>query len=209
MPENDSFDRLLERAQGGDKAAVGELLLGSHDPLTQYLARRMPVRYQHVLDVDDVLQETFAVAFRDIGKCERMSEASFLAWLRTVAEHRLQDEIKRLESKKRGGKARRVTLAVATSDAIAELIQIVAGNDPTASNLARSDEARQALVVAVSALPEDQRLAIQMRYLEGKDVEEVAQELGRTPGAVRALSDRARNKLRGLIGSLSHYMSSR
>ena len=41
-------------------------------------------------------------------------------------------------------------------------------------------------------MPEDQRQIIQLRAFEGRDYDEIAAMLGRTPGALRMLLSRAR-----------------
>lgn len=76
---------------------------------------------------------------------------------------------------------------------------------PTASCLAARDEGVQALTVAIAGLPDDYRVAVQLRHLEGRSVEEVAKELGRTPDAVRGILQRAKEKLQQAIGRASLY----
>jgi RNA polymerase sigma factor (sigma-70 family) len=56
-------------------------------------------------------------------------------------------------------------------------------------------EKRQALRKALTALPEDYRLAIELRSLEGLPFEEVGRALGRTAAAASKLWSRAIVKL--------------
>ena len=48
----------------------------------------------------------------------------------------------------------------------------------------------------VERLPEDQRLVVQRRFVEQKSVREIADELGRTEGAIKQLQFRALETLR-------------
>ncbi|MCA9167929.1 MAG: hypothetical protein KDB23_09690, partial [Planctomycetales bacterium] len=66
-------------------------------------------------------------------------------------------------------------------------------------------EAVQAVEDAIAALPDDHRLAVRLRLLEGKSLEETAQLMDRTPGAVQGLIDRAKKTMRGKLGRLSKY----
>lgn len=53
---------------------------------------------------------------------------------------------------------------------------------------------------ALALLPEDQREAIRLRYVEGLPSKEIAQRLGKTDGAVRVMLTRTLNKLQTLLG---------
>jgi RNA polymerase sigma-70 factor (ECF subfamily) len=52
----------------------------------------------------------------------------------------------------------------------------------------------------VDRLPENQRRVILMRFAEEKSVREIAQELGRTEGAVKQLQFRGLQNLRARLG---------
>ncbi len=49
--------------------------------------------------------------------------------------------------------------------------------------------------VAFAALPENQREVLVARYIEGKEVDEIARDKGRTEGAVRGLIQRGKENL--------------
>ncbi len=57
----------------------------------------------------------------------------------------------------------------------------------------------------IAQLPEDYRHAVQLRLLEGRSLEEVAEAMDRTPRAVQGLIDRAKKKMRADLGRLSLY----
>jgi RNA polymerase sigma-70 factor (ECF subfamily) len=56
-------------------------------------------------------------------------------------------------------------------------------------------------------LPDDQRDAIRIRYLEGKSIDETAAELGRTTAAVNGLVRRAKGALRSALECSSRWLS--
>ncbi len=62
-------------------------------------------------------------------------------------------------------------------------------------------ERRAMLFQLVERLPDDQRLVIQRRFVDGKSVREISQELGRSEGAVKQLQFRAMETLRDTVRS--------
>ena len=196
-------------AQNGDREAMGQLLLGQYDELVQYLTPRLPEPVTRHLSVDDVVQQAFARAFTEIQRFEYRGKGSFGAWLRSIADHRLQDGIKLLRRKKRGGDRVQIEAPLRTADSIADLMAMLPGNDPTASRVLRHREAQQAMRVAIAELPDDYRDVIQWRYLEGRSIKETAELMGRSEASVRSLAERAKKKLREALGRLSAYLSNR
>ena len=71
------------------------------------------------------------------------------------------------------------------------------------------EEALQALQVALAALPDDQRAAVRLRFLEGKSLEETATALDRTPDAIRGLVHRGKEQLLAAMGRASKWLKSK
>jgi RNA polymerase sigma factor (sigma-70 family) len=60
----------------------------------------------------------------------------------------------------------------------------------------------------MASLQPDQREALAAHYFEHLDTAEVAERMGRSPGAVRELMRRARENLKNQLGSASAWLSS-
>ena len=58
---------------------------------------------------------------------------------------------------------------------------------------------------AIAELPDEYRRAVQLMLLECKSLEETAQIMNRGPRAVQGLIDRAKKKMRAVLGRLSMY----
>jgi RNA polymerase sigma-70 factor (ECF subfamily) len=201
---------LMAKATSGDHVALERLLLSHYAGLSRHVAARLPASLQALVSVEDVLQETFVQVFRDIGNFQPRCEGSFSAWLRTIAENRLRDTIKALRRKKRGGQFRRVqALANAQASSVGNLLEILSTESHTPSQSVARREGVHALQVAIAGLPEDYRQAICLRYLEGKSLSQVAEMMQRSPGAIRGLIGRAKEKMRAALGRSSLYLSSR
>jgi RNA polymerase sigma-70 factor (ECF subfamily) len=76
--------------------------------------------------------------------------------------------------------------------------QLAAPEDATETTQFRLDEVEQraALFRSVDRLPEDQRRVIVLRFAEEKSIREIAEELGRSEGAVKQLQFRGLQTLR-------------
>lgn len=83
-------DRLLvERCQGGDAAAFGELYAVYHDRLVRHCRRRLGA----VADSEDVAQEAFIRAWRAMDRFE--AGRSFYSWLSVIASNACTDVLRR------------------------------------------------------------------------------------------------------------------
>jgi RNA polymerase sigma-70 factor (ECF subfamily) len=208
---NDRGERaLVDAAIAGDIAALEQLLSVHFDALERHVAPRIPADAQRQIGAEDIVQEVFSNAFRDISRFQCRDDASFLGWLKTIADHRLADAIKHLGRKKRGGGHHQLTASqVAKTSAVATLIDIVGHDSHLPDDSAIRREAEKAMHVALAGLPEDQRLALLSHYIQGDDVAQIASRMGRTVGAVRGLIDRGKKNLAAAMGRSSRWFSSR
>jgi RNA polymerase sigma-70 factor (ECF subfamily) len=206
MSTDDTESQLVAKAAGGDRVAVQQLLALHSSQLSQFIAQKLPASLRGVIDADDILQQTYIDIFRDITRFEPQSEHSFFAWVRTIAEHRVQDAVKALRRMKRGGQLRQVRYAPATqSRSVADLVELLSAGSHTPSRSVAGHEAVKAVQDAIRDLPLDYRQAVELRLLEGRSLEETAEAMNRTPRAVQGLVDRAKKKMRAALVRLSLY----
>jgi RNA polymerase sigma-70 factor (ECF subfamily) len=200
---------LIARAATGDAKTVTLLLSKHHDRLTAYIRQRLPASLQASISAEDIVQQTLAQAWKDFGSFNPDGQDSVLRWLKGIARHRLQDGIRANRRAKRGGGIRLVPLHQAgpASSSVADLLNLLAGNEETASRLAMRHEAEEILRQAVDRLPEDRRKVIQLRFLEQLDWSEVAARMERSKRAVMMLCQRALDELLEKLGTPSQYLS--
>jgi len=204
------MDQRIIRAVCGDSEALGQLLFEHHDRLAAFIRREIPAELRSQFSAEDVLQEAYVDAFRNIGQLVPKSDRAFARWLRTIAEHRLTDRLRALRSKKRGGKRRRVQgLPGGERSTMAGLLELVSDGAMSPSGRAVQGEALRALQIHLSALPERHRQAVRLHHLDGLDLERVAAEMGENPDAVRGVLYRARKKLRDAMGRSSLWFLDR
>ena len=178
MPPKDAHDeRLLIAAAQKDPARFAELYEEHFERVYAFVARRL--RHRHRDDAEDVTSQVFRDALANIGKFEWRG-APFASWLYRIASNAIADRWQ--HAAKEQGTA-------------------LADDSPDDSAHANPEEIerRASLFRLVATLPRDQRRVIEMRFAEGKSINEIARELGRTDGAVKQLQFRAIQNLRASI----------
>lgn len=206
MGEVDSNLKLVDAAVAGDATALEQLLLTHYAALERHLEPQIPADARKHFGVEDILQTAFSQAFRDIRRFEARSGGAFFGWLRTIADHRLIDALRKM----RRGTANQLSCNHSVnSSSLAVLLDVVCEDAATPSKRIRRDEALRALHIAIAGLPEDQRLVVRLHCLEERTIEEVAAETGRTEAAVRGLIFRGKRNLAEAMGRSSRWLSSR
>jgi RNA polymerase sigma-70 factor (ECF subfamily) len=200
-------DELVAQAVWGDEAALQRLLVASHDSLVAHIANRMPKDLQSSVSSDDVFQNACVVVFRKIREFEPGVSGGFDAWLMTIADRCLTDLIDAQRCLKRGGRHGPVHAVKQDFSTIIDLLELVAVHSRTPSRSVAEHEAVAATRTALENLPDAQRTALQMRYLEGLSVAETAGRMERTVGSVRMLCSRGLASLRGQLGDLSRFLT--
>lgn len=203
MPSPD--DALLERAVAGDGEALATLLEQHGPQVRRSLEGKIPPRWQAVLSVDDVMQETYIDAFLDVGRFDPRSPEAFTAWLLTIARRNLVDALRMLDAEKRG-RNRRQAQPRPMQASLTLLYERIAGSRSTPSQHAAREEVVAALRRAVSDLPPAYRTVIELYDLDCRPVDDVAGLLQRSAGAVFMLRARAHRFLAQMLGTRSQYM---
>ena len=90
-----------------------------------------------------------------------------------------------------------------TSSSLDDLVELLSAGSNSPSRSARRHEAVAAVRQAIDDLPDEYRTAVQLRYLDGLSLEEVAAQMQRSPRSVQGLLDRAREKMRAALDRLS------
>jgi RNA polymerase sigma-70 factor (ECF subfamily) len=200
----------LKRAVAGDEVALEKLLLQYHARLAGLLSSRVPAQLRSVLSVEDVLQETYMVVFREIRSFQPRSLPAFWSWLSRVAEHRLYDLVRGELSAKRGGDRRRVeTRGASGPGSTVEWLEQLAEHERTPSRSAAAREALNEVRMALDSLPPDYREALRLRYINGFSVAQTAETMQRTEGAVCLLCHRALRRMHGVLGGSAEFFGLR
>jgi RNA polymerase sigma-70 factor (ECF subfamily) len=141
----------------------------------------------------DIVQETFLEAQRDFGQFAGTTAAELRAWLLRLMTNNLANFARSYRSTSKRDLDREVGLPGAT--VFGPTGGGLAGDTPTPSVEAMSQEMESAVERAIQRLPEDQRQVILLRNREDRPFDEIAVLMGRSENAVRKLWFRAVERL--------------
>jgi RNA polymerase sigma factor (sigma-70 family) len=143
-------------------------------------------RLQGAREPEDLVSEVFLGAFRSLDSFSG-SEAQFRSWLFTIAHRRLIDE------RRRWARRPQTTGSQLTGDHQGLAPEGQAGNVEDDALRRMSGERVRSLV---ETLAPDQRDVILLRMVSDLTVDSIADALGKSSGAVKALQRRGLNALR-------------
>jgi RNA polymerase sigma-70 factor (ECF subfamily) len=196
---------LVEAAVAGDRLALNELFLQQFDSLRRFITRRLGTQASIFMTVDDALQETLARAIRGIATFEPRGDGSFGAWLQTIARNAIESAAQAQAAQKRGGGHRQQPPRTGTTSSLVDLVELLVDDDGSPSVIAARHEMIDAVQIGIASLPDSQREAIRLRYIDGQSVTETADAMRRSPGAVQGLVHRAKRSLREALGRSSRW----
>lgn len=193
MGDREVDQRLVERAQRGDKRAFELLVMKYQRKLGRLLSRMV----RDPGEVEDVTQEAFIKAYRALPNFR--GESAFYTWLYRIAINTAKNYLVAL--------GRRAPTSTEFDHEEAESFEEAVGlrdaATPEGELLGR--EIAQTVNKAMDALPEDLRTAISLREIEGLSYEEIANVMNCPIGTVRSRIFRAREAiaadLRPLLGT--------
>jgi len=166
-------ERLLIEAAQKDPRRFAELYETNFERVYAFIVRRVHDR----TEAEDLTAEVFRHALSNLSKFEWRG-VPFAVWLYRIATNMLADRWRKLSRQR---------------------------FDPVpVDDLEQSSwpdiEHRAALFQLVDSLPEDQRSVIIQRFVEQKSIRDIAQEFGRSEGAIKQLQFRALENLRARAG---------
>lgn len=197
---------LLRTAIAGDRRAAEKLFLRYFDELTSHLNRKLPQDLPGPVNVEDVAQQSFVKAFKGITSLRSTSTLAFVAWLKTIATNQLRDVLRRKQLEQLNRARRPLDAHDIAASTFRILLERVDGESPIPTDVAMQHELMQALDQAMAALTEEYRTAIQLRYITGLTLDEVAAKMERSTGAVRALCYRGKQQLKDELVRLSNFI---
>jgi len=181
----------VARARSGDTDAFG-VLVERHSRTLFRMAFRMTC---NETDAEDVVQESFLRAYRQLGKFDE--RAAFGTWLYRIAMNCSLDMV-------RARKRRSEQLAPADPEMDDPMLSLPSG-DATPDRLAMSGQVRERVTEAMKDLSASERTAFVLRHFEGMCIEDVSRVLGCQPGAAKHSVFRAVQKLRRALEPLVNH----
>jgi len=182
----------MNRMEGNDRAAVAQVLAGDEDAYRMLverhsrsifrLAYRMTANEQ---DAEDVVQETFLRAYRQLKRFE--SRSNFSTWLYRIAVNCSLDLIR---------KRRRQDDHPSDPPSEEDTMHQLRDEAPTPDRVVFGAEIQKKVDSVLSTLGPKERAAFSLRHFEGMSIEEIGAVLGLRQSAIKNSIFRAVQKLR-------------
>jgi RNA polymerase sigma-70 factor (ECF subfamily) len=176
--KSNNFATCLQAARRGDELALATL----YDKFASKVHTYLYYRTGNLNEADDLTEDVFLRVLEAIGSCRAQNERAFAAWLFRIAHNKLVNWYKQ--------RARRPEVALTEGLP-----------DPTDGPGLEAERriSYQRLKAALADLTDEQREVIVLRFIGGMRIAEVAQVIGNTQGAVKALQHRALANLRRIL----------
>jgi RNA polymerase sigma-70 factor (ECF subfamily) len=175
---------LVRRVQRGDKGAFDVLVLKYQHKLVKLVMRYV----RNPAEAEDIAQEAFIKAYRALPQFR--GDSAFYTWLYRIAINTAKNAV---VSRDRSP----IEYNIDRNDATEESYDMQGRmkDSETPEGLVLTDEIRTTVNAAIDALPEDLRMAIVLRELEGLSYEEIAAAMDCPVGTVRSRIFRAREAI--------------
>jgi RNA polymerase sigma-70 factor (ECF subfamily) len=173
---------LVERTQQGDQAAFGLLVEKYQHRLAKLVSRYI---YDST-EVEDVCQEALIKAYRAIGNFR--GESAFYTWLYRIAVNTAKNYL--ISQGRRPPKS-----DIDADDAVQSEVGSAMRETGTPEANALSRELAETVARTVEQLPEDLKMAITLREIEGLSYDEIAEVMDCPIGTVRSRIFRARDAI--------------
>ncbi len=171
---------LVRSARAGDRPAFEELVRRT----SRLIYARLYLETGDTHLAEDLVQETYLRAFRSIHQLAE--PGGFRAWLMTVAQTVAIDAYRRSSRLRRAEPPREDARALDRAAA------------PRAEDSERL-EAREKVRSVLKSMPEEYRLPLTLRYIDGADYDQITLQLGLTNGSLRGLLYRGLKLLRSAL----------
>jgi RNA polymerase sigma-70 factor, ECF subfamily len=175
-PFDEPDEALAQRSRHGDREAFEELVRRT----SRGLFARLYLETADAHKAEDIAQEAYLLAWRSIRSLS--DPKSFRGWLYSIAHTALLQSVRR-ESRGKGSGSNGEVTAIADAR-------------PEPADAAGQRERRETILALLRSMPQEYRLPLTMRYLDGADYETIGRELAISNGSLRGLLNRGMNLLR-------------
>ena len=196
---SNSAKHLLDRIRDKDTDALATYIDLNRSQLLAFIDRKLGVALKRKVEPEDLLQEVSADAVRGLQDVALLDDEPF-SWLCQIAQRRIIDAHRRFFGTQKRDAAKEVPLGGPSAGTQqGGLINMLINSMTTPSEAFSRNAREEKLLVALSELPELQREALRLRYVENLPSKEIAKKLGKTDGALRVMLTRSLKKLEEIM----------
>ena len=185
---NDADQRLVDKAQKGEKRAFDLLVLKY-----QHRVATVVTRYLRDSDaVPDIVQEAFIKAYRALPAFR--GDSAFYTWLYRIAINCANNHLDATGRRPSGNSVELDETSLTTPRALTDIA--------TPDRILERERLERGLKQSLDRLPQDLRVAVTLREFEGLSYEDIAHIMDTPIGTVRSRIFRARDAIEKDLNSL-------
>jgi len=173
-------DILIVKAQAGDRNALNELVSAYWHPIYRFISYKT----SSLEDAQELTQETFFRACRSLPNYQQ-TNATFKTYLSHIALNLIRDFWRK------NGRSPALVDFADHQDLVAE--------DDQPDVVAVTQERREAILLVLQELPDEQRQTVELRIISGLPVKDTALAMNKSEAAIKMLQQRALKSLRVLL----------
>ncbi len=183
MGDRETDRMLVERVQAGDKQAFGLLVTKYQRKLARLVSRMV----RDPAEVEDIVQDSFIRAYKALPNFR--NDSAFYTWLYRIGVNTAKNWLVT------HGKRAQLTSTTDGDEAENYDEPELLRNNETPERLLMTKQIGETVNAVVETLPEDLRIALTLREMEGLSYEEIADVMDCTIGTVRSRIFRARDAI--------------
>jgi RNA polymerase sigma-70 factor (ECF subfamily) len=155
-------------------------------------------RVRGKLDASDVVQETLLRAHQKRDQFRGQTEGEEAAWLRQILANNLRQSLRAYGRQRRDAALERSLEASMEASSVRLEAWLAADTSGPGTKVERKEQL-SGLARALAKLPEEQRLALELRHLQGQPVAEICRVMDKSEAAIAGLLRRGLQGLRELL----------
>jgi RNA polymerase sigma-70 factor (ECF subfamily) len=184
--------KLIVALQGGDNHAF-ERLVREYSPRMLATARRL---LSDETEAQDCVQEAFLSAFRAIGQFEH--KAALATWLHRITINAVLQKLRKEQRQREES----IEPLLPQFDQNGRREEPCWGFSQSVEQIIEQQNLRELVTAKIAELPDQYRIVLVLRDVEGLDTREVAGALGVSESVVKTRLHRARSALKTLLHPL-------
>ncbi len=195
MTDSDDLP-LIQKIRQGDAVALAEFVQRKRTALLGFVDRQLGPGLRRKVDPEDIVQEASVEA---VKRVDQAFDDPF-GWLCRICEQKVIDAYRRFFGAEKRNAAREVSADEPADSQHAGVAGLLVDSLTSPSAVFSRDAKHLRMLQVLETLPDEQRDALKLRYLEGLDSKAIAERLGKSGGAVRVLLSRSLARLQDLLG---------
>jgi len=181
MPANQEIEKLVSKAQKGDKKSFSQLFDIFYDKIFRYVKFRVEDS-----EAEDLVGEIFLKTIQNIKKYSKTKNARFSSWIFRIAHNSVIDFYRK----------KREFLGIDESADGEDFFIQIKDEAPTPEEHTHQRFETQKMYEALKTIPGNQREILELKFLEGFSNTEIAEITGKSEGNIRIIQLRALREMR-------------